>query len=67
MLSCFIWVSEQSDDFCVQREREREGGDVVRGTSYTQAGRGGGQSVTFSEDFQASPARPCGKSIMKLK
>ena len=35
---CFVWMSH-SDYFLVQRERERErerGGDVVRGTSYTQ-------------------------------
>ena len=41
----------------IERERERE-------RHYLFPSEGGGRSVTLLEGFQASPARPSGKSIM---
>ena len=48
------------------RDKKRERGGVVRGTSYTQATGGGGETEHhFLEGSHPTPARPSDKSIMR--
>jgi hypothetical protein len=49
-----------------KRKREtKRGVGVVRSTTYIALGGGGGDSIILLKGFQASSARPSGKSIMK--